>query len=124
MKLKLFRCKHCGQIVAIVKETGVPVICCGEPMKEMIAGAEDASVEKHVPVFTEKDGVVSVSVGSEDHPMLPAHYIEWIAMQTKYGEQRKLLSPGMAPKASFCIPEGDELEAIYAFCNLHGLWEG
>ena len=124
MKLKLFRCEHCGQIVAIVKETGVPVICCGEPMKEMAAGAEDASVEKHVPVFTEKDGVVSVSVGSEDHPMLPAHYIEWIAMQTKYGEQRKLLSPGMEPKASFCIPEGDELEAIYAFCNLHGLWEG
>ena len=51
MEMKFYRCKHCGQIIAVVKKTGVPVMCCGEPMEEIVAGTTDAAVEKHVPVF-------------------------------------------------------------------------
>ena len=120
--MKFYRCKHCGQIVAIVKETKVPVMCCGEAMEEIIPGVTDAAVEKHVPVFEEKDGIVSVTVGSVAHPMAEEHYIEWIALQTKSGNQRKTLKPGDEPKACFAICEGDEVEAVYAYCNLHGLW--
>ena len=36
MDMKFYKCKHCGQMVAIVKETGVPIICCGEPMEEIM----------------------------------------------------------------------------------------
>ena len=121
--MKFYRCKHCGQIVAIVKETKVPVMCCGEAMEEIIPGVTDAAVEKHVPVFEVKDGIVSVTVGSVAHPMAEEHYIEWIALQTKSGNQRKTLKPGDEPKACFAICEGDELEAVYAYCNLHSLWK-
>ena len=38
MKQKFYKCSVCGQIVAMVKETPVPVMCCGKPMEEMIAG--------------------------------------------------------------------------------------
>ena len=89
MEMKFYRCAHCGQIVAIVKKTGVPIICCGEPMKEIVAGTTDASVEKHVPVFEVKGDVVSVKVGAAEHPMVEEHFIEWIALQTKQGNQRK-----------------------------------
>ena len=89
MEMKFYRCSHCGQIIAIVKETGVPVICCGEPMTEVIPGTTDASLEKHVPVFTVEKNKVHVSVGSVEHPMVPEHYIEWVAIQTKLGNQRK-----------------------------------
>ena len=48
MEVKYYICKHCGNIVEKVKDKGVPVICCGEPMQELKAGVTDAAVEKHV----------------------------------------------------------------------------
>ncbi len=124
MKMKFYRCGTCGQIVAIVKETGVPVVCCGKPMQEIVPGTTDASLEKHVPVYEVKDNKVIVSVGAAAHPMVPEHYIEWVSLQTKFGNQRKALSPGDEPKVCFALCEGDAVEAVYAYCNLHSLWQG
>ncbi len=123
MEMRFFRCAHCGQIIAIVKGTGVPVMCCGEKMQEIIPGTTDASLEKHVPVCEIENGIVHVKVGTVPHPMLPEHYIEWISLQTKQGNQRKILKPGDEPKADFAILEGDEVEAVFAYCNLHSLWK-
>ena len=123
MEMKFYRCKHCGQIVAVVKATGVPIICCGSPMEEIVPGTTDAAVEKHVPVYEVANGKVTVTVGSVEHPMTEEHYIEWIALKTKGGNQRKALKPGDAPKTEFAILEGDEVEAVYAYCNLHSLWK-
>lgn len=123
MEMKFYRCSHCGQIVAIVKETGVPIICCGEPMQEMIPGTSDGAAEKHVPVYEVKDKKVYVSIGSIAHPMLPEHHIEWIAIQTKLGNQRKTLTAKDEPRACFSLCEGDEVLAVYEYCNLHGLWK-
>ena len=123
MEMKFYRCKHCGQIVAVVKATGVPLICCGEAMEEIVPGTTDAAVEKHVPVYSVDGGKVTVTVGEVEHPMQPEHYIEWIALNTTGGNQRKALQPGDAPKAVFAICDGDTVEAVYAYCNLHSLWK-
>ena len=123
MELKFYQCETCGQIIAKVKETVAPVVCCGKPMKQIIPGTVEASKEKHIPVYRTEGNIVIVEVGSTLHPMLEEHYIEWIALQTKFGNQRKALKPGDAPKACFSICEGDEVEAVYAYCNLHGLWK-
>ena len=122
MKQRFLRCEHCGNIIAMVKDKGVPVMCCGQKMKEIVPGSVDASVEKHVPVYEVNGNKVIVSVGSVDHPMIPEHYIEWISLQTKYGNQRKELLPNSEPRVCFSICDGDEVEAVYAYCNLHGLW--
>ena len=123
MKQKFLRCSVCGQIIAIVKETGVPVMCCGKAMNEIVASSTDASVEKHVPVYTVKNNKVSVTVGSVVHPMSEEHYIEWISLQTNQGNQRKLLKPNDKPEACFSICQGEQVEAVYAYCNLHSLWK-
>ena len=123
MEMKFYRCKHCGQIVAIVKKTGAKIVCCGEEMEEIIPGSVDASQEKHVPVYTVNGDTVEVTIGSVEHPMLDNHYIEWVAIQTKEGNQRKLLKPNDLPKVSFKINKGDEVVNVYAYCNLHGLWK-
>ncbi len=123
MEMKFFICQHCGNIIAMVKSSGVPVVCCGEPMTEIIPGTSDASVEKHVPVYEVKDNKVFVTVGAAPHPMIPQHYIEWVSLQTKFGNQRKALHPGEEPKVCFSLCEGDEVEAVYAYCNLHSLWK-
>ena len=123
MEQKFYICKHCGNMIAFVKESGVPVICCGEKMTEVVPGTTDAAVEKHVPVVTVENNIAVVSVGSVAHPMLPEHYIEWISIQTNYGNQRKVLPPGSEPKACFALLPGEEIEAAYAYCNLHSLWK-
>lgn len=123
MKQTYLICDHCKKIVEVVKESGVPVMCCGQKMRELVPGTTDGAAEKHVPVYEVKGNEVHVTVGSVEHPMLPEHYIEWISLQTKTGSQRKNLQPGEAPKANFALCEGDEVEAVYAYCNLHGLWK-
>ena len=123
MEMKFYRCAHCGKIIAVVKESGVPVMCCGQKMEEIVPGTTDAAVEKHVPVYEVKDNVVTVCVGSVAHPMTEEHYIEWVSLQTKGGNQRKALKPGDEPKVCFAILDGDEVEAVYAYCNLHSLWK-
>lgn len=123
MEQRFFVCEHCGNMVAMVKNSGVPIMCCGQKMTELIPGTVDAAREKHVPVYTVNGSTVHVSVGSVEHPMQDAHYIEWISLQTRQGNQRKELKPGMKPEACFALCEGDEVVAVYAYCNLHGLWK-
>ncbi len=123
MEQKFFICKHCGNIVAMVKDAGVPVVCCGERMSELVPGTSDGAAEKHVPVYEINGNLVNVTVGSVEHPMLDNHFIEWISIQTNFGNQRKTLNPGDAPKASFALLDGEKVEAVYAYCNLHGLWK-
>ncbi len=123
MELKVYKCKHCGNIVVKIKDKGVPIKCCGENMEELTANTTDAAQEKHVPVYSVEGGTVKVTVGSVSHPMQPEHYIEWIALQTKEGQSIKYLAPNSAPEASFALTEGDEVKAVYAYCNLHGLWK-
>jgi len=123
MEQKFYVCEHCGKIVALVKESGVPVICCGEKMKELIPGTTDAVAEKHIPVIDIQNNLVTVIVGEVEHPMTNEHYIEWISLQTKQGNQRKALKPGDKPQICFSVCDGDEVEAAYAYCNLHSLWK-
>ena len=123
MEQKFYVCEHCGNIVAVVKASGVPVMCCGQEMTQIIPGTTDAAVEKHVPVYEVKDGKVYVKVGEVEHPMIDAHFIEWISIQTNKGNQRKALSPNEKPEAVFAICEDETVEAVYAYCNLHGLWK-
>jgi len=123
MELKFYVCEHCGNIITYAKSSGVPVVCCGDEMQELIPGKKDAAVEKHVPVYTVEGNKVQVTVGSVEHPMLPEHYIEWVVLQTKFGIQRRELTPGSRPSVCFSLCEGDEVETVYAYCNLHSLWK-
>ena len=90
--MKFLRCKVCGKIVAMVNDcSSCPTKCCGEAMEEIIPNTSDGAAEKHVPVIKVDGNHVVVEVGSVAHPMLDVHYIEWIALQTDKGNQRKQL---------------------------------
>ena len=123
MELKFFRCNHCGNIIVKIKDSSVPVVCCGENMQELVPGTTDAAVEKYLPVYEVNGSSVSVTVGSVLHPMLPEHLINWICLQTNKGFQLKYLNPGEEPKAVFALADGEKVEAVYEYCNLHGLWK-
>ena len=120
--LKFYRCNHCGNIIVKVHDSGVPVVCCGEPMQELVPNSTDAAAEKHVPVIEVSGDKVKVTIGSAPHPMADDHYIEWIYLSTEQGNQRKLLAPGDEPSREFAIVPGDKVVSAFAYCNKHGLW--
>ena len=121
--MKLLKCAICGNIITHVKKSGVPVMCCGRKMEELVPGTSDGAAEKHVPVMKQDGNKVVVEIGSVEHPMVDAHYIEWIILETEKGVQRRNLNPGEAPKAEFILAEDDKVVAAYAYCNLHGFWK-
>lgn len=118
---KFYVCAHCGNIIGKIKDAGVPMMCCGEKMQLLTPNTVDASQEKHLPVVSVEDNIITVEVGSVPHPSLEEHYIEWVYIQTENGGQRKALKPGDAPVVKFACVDDKPL-AAYAYCNLHGLW--
>ena len=120
---KFFVCRHCGNMVGMINDSGVSMMCCGKKMDHLVPNSTDAAGEKHVPVVTVEGDKITVKVGSVAHPMGADHYIEWIYLETENGGQRKSLKPGDAPEATFVV-DNDEPVNAYAYCNLHGLWVG
>lgn len=120
---RFFVCNHCGNIIAMIRDRGVPVYCCGEKMQNIIPGTGEGAQEKHIPVYEAKDGTVTVSVGEAEHPMTSEHYIEWVCIETDEGVQYKILKPNMPPRVSFFISKEDKIKAVYASCNQHSLWK-
>ena len=121
--MKFYICNHCGNIIVKVNDAGVPVVCCGEKMSELVPNTVDAAFEKHVPDVTVDGNKVIVKVGSVSHPMLEEHYIKFIALETDKGYQIKNLKPGEEPEAEFLLAAGENAVSVYEYCNLHGLWK-
>ena len=120
--MKVYKCLQCGNMIQMMKESGIPVMCCGKKMEELVPNTVEASEEKHIPVIDVNGNRVTVTVGSVEHPMETEHYIEWICLETKYGEQYRQMKPGDTPTATFVLGD-DEVVAAYAYCNLHGFWK-
>lgn len=114
--LKVYQCEKCKKTILTKEELKL------EGWVELVAGSTDAALEKHVPVVTKKCKTVKVDVGSVAHPMTEEHLIEWVALETEKGYQVKYLSANEEPVCAFSLSDGDKAVAVYAFCNLHGLW--
>ena len=121
VKLGIYKCEICGNIVEVLHDGVGELVCCNEPMKQYKENTTDAAQEKHVPVVGKTDNGYRVTVGSVAHPMDESHYIMWIELIADGKAYRQFLNPGDAPEAEFCI-SADEVTAR-EYCNLHGLWK-
>lgn len=119
---RFYICEHCGNLVGMINESGVPMMCCGQKMTLIEPGTVEASREKHIPVVSVSGNIVKVEVGSASHPMQEEHSILWVYLKTTKGGQRKCLEIGAEPTATFALFDEDPV-AAYAYCNLHGLWK-
>ena len=117
-----YLCKVCGNLVEVVNEGGGQLVCCHQPMVELKANTVDASFEKHIPVAELKDEILTVKVGSVEHPMTAEHYIKWVYLKYDGLIQKIMLKPEMKPEVNFYVGDAKDIE-VYAYCNLHGLWK-
>ena len=119
---RFYICEHCGNIVGMINDAGVPLVCCGQKMTKMEPGTVEASLEKHIPKVSVEGDKVKVLVGEVAHPMTAEHSIVWVYLQTDRGCQRKNLAVDSEPVVEFALADEKQL-AVYAYCNLHGLWK-
>lgn len=119
---KFYICEVCGNLTALINDTGMPLMCCGQDMTELIPNTVDAAREKHIPTVTISGDILTIKVGSVEHPMTAEHHIEFIYIQSEYASQRQCLKIGDKPVATFKMVGQSQLE-VFAYCNLHGLWK-
>jgi superoxide reductase len=116
-------CKICGNIVGLINDAGIPLVCCGEEMSELVPNTVEAKTDYHIPAVSVSGQLVTVNVGSMPHPMTEIHHISWVYLQTTKGGQRKILKPNEAPVVQFALTADDTAEIAYAYCTLHGIWK-
>ncbi len=119
--MEVYKCDVCGNVVELLDNGGGTLVCCGQDMTKMIVNQEETVFEKHIPLLEINEREIKVTVGSVLHPMEENHYIEWIAMVTSKGIIRKSFKPGDSPMITF--GRMGEAYAIYAYCNVHGLFQ-
>jgi len=121
--MKFYMSENYANIITKLTSNGAPVLVDGKELTLIQPGSIDAAVEKHVPAVSVEGNLVRVNVGEVNHPMTPEHYIPWVALETSRGAQVRWLQPTDAPSVSFLLAEGVEAKVVYAYCNLHGLWQ-
>ena len=121
--MKFYICNHCKNIIGKIQDKGVPVVCCGEKMAELVPNTTEAATEKHIPVASSEGNLITVQIGSTLHPMTEEHLIQWVYLETEEGGQRKSLKAGDKTEVVFALSPSDKAKAVYAYCNLHGLWK-
>ena len=121
--MNIFKCEKCGSMVIKINDAACTPVCCGDPMTALEPGTSDGAHEKHVPVVEVSGNKVIVKVGEVEHPMMDAHYITFIALETDKGAILRQLKPGEEPSAVFTIGADEKVIAAYEYCNLHGLWK-
>jgi superoxide reductase len=121
-KLEVYKCTVCGNIVEVLHGGDGELVCCGQPMKKLVAKTADEGKEKHVPVIEKSGGGIKVKVGSVAHPMGQNHYIEWVEVLADGNTYRHFLGPGEAPEAQF--PVAANSVTAREHCTIHGLWKG
>ena len=122
VRLEIYKCAICGNIVEVLDGGKGELVCCGQPMEILTEKTADQGKEKHVPVIEKTADGYKVKVGSVPHPMEEKHYIEWIEIIADGKTYRQYLKPGVAPEALFCIKAGKITAREH--CNVHGLWRG
>ena len=122
MGAKFYVCEHCGNLVGMIHDSGVPMMCCGQKMTALLPNTVEASGEKHLPVVAVEDGAINVNVGAVNHPIFLEHFIEWVYVQTENGGQRKALKPDDKPNVTFCLGD-DKAVAVYVYFFFFGLWK-
>lgn len=123
MATKFFKCTVCGNVVVKYVDSSIRTVCCGKEMVELKPGTTDGKLEYHVPVVERVDDcTIKVRIGAEAHPMTDQHHIAFIYLETEHGGQIQYLDIDTPAEAKFYCCNDNPI-AVYAYCNLHGLWK-
>lgn len=101
--------------------SGVIPYCCGDEMEKLKPNTTDGKEEKHVPVLCmTSDHKMKIKIGAEPHPMTAEHNIRFVCLETDSEFVVRYLQEDDPPEVCICFT--GKPKAVYAYCNIHGLW--
>lgn len=115
-------CPSCGNLAEMIQYSGVKPLCCGKEMIRMESKTSEEGHEKHLPIITREGCTITVKISDTPHPMTAEHHIDWVELITSCGMQRKPLKAGCEPAVCFHLSDKETPLAVFAYCNVHGLW--
>lgn len=120
VKLQIYKCNICGNLVQVLSEGDGSLVCCGQEMELMPIQYDTNELgEKHTPKIEIKEGKKFVSVIG--HPKSNEHYIQFIETYSKDKNELhlKFFYPNEIPEMESCLEEGF---SSVEYCNIHNLW--
>lgn len=121
MEERFYYCETCGNLLFAAIASGVTPSCCGDEMSLLHPNEQEGNGEKHLPVVEREDNdTLRVKVGTIPHPMSKEHGIRFICVETDLGIIIRYL--GCEEEPNVIIKCTGTPKAVYAYCNLHGLW--
>lgn len=115
--MKFYKCKNSNEIIIKIKEN--ESCCMNDNFIEINANTCDASKEKHIPVVSFSNNLMNICIGSDLHPMVKEHFIDWVFIEYPNGGEFIYLHNEPNVVVSLL---GREVKRVYAYCNQHGLW--
>ena len=121
MEERFYFCDSCGNLLFAAIASGVIPYCCGGEMTLLEPNVSDGNSDKHLPVvsFISSHSMM-VRVGSDLHPMTADHNIRFVCLVTNVEAIVRYLNVDDPPEV--CLHYDGDPVAIYAYCNVHGLW--
>lgn len=121
MEERFFYCETCGNLFFAAIASGITPHCCGDEMTIMTSKEDEMFADKHMPVVEKvSDNTLKVKVGSQLHPMSKEHNIRFICLETSNCIIIRYLCETDKPEVTICY--SGKPKAVYAYCNVHGLW--
>ena len=123
MSAGFFICDHCGNLITMLRDAGVPMLCCGEKMWELIPNTVEASGEKHLPVAERSGSTLTVTVGAVEHPNVPLDEFEEFKRHSALGRNPngQKTDPVQAPDRGLGIPNAGIVKNDAAFHGPRGI---
>ena len=122
IKLQIYKCKICGNVVQILQEGEGNLVCCGKEMEHLpIQYDTNETGEKHTPKTEIRGGKIFVNVIS--HPMTEEHHIQFIETISKDKNELhlKFFKPDEVPEMEAGFNNTNDFNSI-ELCNIHNLW--
>jgi len=121
IKEKLFQCDICGCLVKSLNRPVLGLICCDEEMIELKPETGDLASENHLP-FPENLVEKQFRTGKHPHPMVKAHYIDFMQVVS----DRYVFTQYFFPydRIVFRLPLFFRGEVkLFSHCLIHGFFE-
>ena len=125
-KLDLYRCNICNNIIEVLNAGEGELVCCGSPMEHILADKNENENlnDKHVPVIEKVIDGYKIRIGSNIHPVIIEHHIQFIQAISKDEKhvKTKFLTIDDLPELNIKCKCESSLWAR-ALCNIHGLFK-
>ena len=116
--MKFFICERCGNLVGVIHDSGVPMMCCGQKMTALEPNTVEASGEKHLPVVKVEGNTVVAKTTAYANGVSGAATITETVDPSKETNKKPAANPVVASSNAVIKATGDNAAVVFVAAAL------